>query len=148
MAVKRITERHGAVKVSNIYETKPRIDTGESLYLNLCITFDTEMTCLEIMKYLSEVELWVTEKNSHSQFRQSSVDCDLISYGDEIVRTPNLTIPHPDAHRRAFVMIPLAEICPDWTHPILRKTARQLAEESQWPGWGTFFLDGNSLLDF
>ena len=57
-----------------------------------------------------------------------TLDIDLIAYGRQAVDQPGLVIPHPRAHQRRFVMGPLAEIAPDWTHPVLGKTAVELAE--------------------
>ena len=56
-----------------------------------------------------------------------TLDLDLIAYGRRVVDEPGLTLPHPRAHKRAFVMGPLAEIAPDWRHPVLGATARELA---------------------
>ena len=56
-----------------------------------------------------------------------TLDLDLIAYGREVRAGPGLTLPHPRAHERRFVMGPLAEIAPDWTHPVLGATAAALA---------------------
>lgn len=56
-----------------------------------------------------------------------TLDLDLIAHGRTVLETPGLTLPHPRAHERAFVMGPLAEIAPAWTHPVLGKTAAELA---------------------
>jgi 2-amino-4-hydroxy-6-hydroxymethyldihydropteridine diphosphokinase len=57
------------------------------------------------------------------------IDLDLILYGDQIIDTPELKIPHPLMHQRRFVLEPLVEIAPGVRHPILNKTARQLLAE-------------------
>jgi 2-amino-4-hydroxy-6-hydroxymethyldihydropteridine diphosphokinase len=56
-----------------------------------------------------------------------TLDLDLIAYGRRVIDTPGLTLPHPRAHERRFVMGPLAEIAPGWVHPVLGKTAAELA---------------------
>jgi 2-amino-4-hydroxy-6-hydroxymethyldihydropteridine diphosphokinase len=56
-----------------------------------------------------------------------TLDLDLIAYGRQVIDAPGLTLPHPRAHERLFVMGPLAEIAPDWRHPVLGETARALA---------------------
>lgn len=59
-----------------------------------------------------------------------TLDLDLIAHGRVLMDQPELVIPHPRAHERLFVMGPLAEIAPDWRHPGLGLTARQLADQS------------------
>jgi 2-amino-4-hydroxy-6-hydroxymethyldihydropteridine diphosphokinase len=56
-----------------------------------------------------------------------TLDLDLIAYGREVIDRPGLIVPHPRAHERLFVMGPLAEIAPDWRHPVSVLTARDLA---------------------
>lgn len=59
-----------------------------------------------------------------------TLDLDLIAYGREVIDTPDLVLPHPRAHARRFVMGPLAEILPDWRHPVLGQTAAELAAKA------------------
>ncbi len=59
-----------------------------------------------------------------------TLDLDLIAYGRIVSDDPSLTLPHPRAHERLFVMGPLAEIAPEWRHPVLGKTAAELAREA------------------
>jgi len=72
-------------------------------------------------------------RSGHKSSR--SIDIDLILFGDEIVKSENLTIPHPAMHRRRFVLDPLAEIAPEVQHPILKQTVRHLRK--QLPAAGT-----------
>lgn len=58
------------------------------------------------------------------------IDIDIIYFGDEIIASNQLIIPHPRMHERNFVLIPLAEISPDFVHPLLKKSNEQLACES------------------
>ena len=66
-----------------------------------------------------------------------TLDLDLIAYGRDVLDTPSLIVPHPRAHERLFVMGPLAEIAPEWRHPVLRRTAADLAVTAQVGGDAT-----------
>ncbi|MCR5880623.1 2-amino-4-hydroxy-6-hydroxymethyldihydropteridine diphosphokinase [Phenylobacterium sp. J367] len=59
-----------------------------------------------------------------------TLDLDLVAYGRQVLETPELTLPHPRAHERLFVMGPLAEILPEWRHPLLGSTALDLAKSA------------------
>ncbi|WP_374468316.1 2-amino-4-hydroxy-6-hydroxymethyldihydropteridine diphosphokinase [Phenylobacterium sp.] len=59
-----------------------------------------------------------------------TLDLDLIAYGRQVIDTPGLVLPHPRAHERRFVMGPLAELLPGWRHPVLGRTAVELAAEA------------------
>jgi 2-amino-4-hydroxy-6-hydroxymethyldihydropteridine diphosphokinase len=134
--------------VSNVYESFLRLRGGVNPYLTVCAAFETDMGSQILIQFLRETERQLGSGVAEQSDERRTIDCDLISYDTEIVRTPQLTLPHPEAHSRAFVMIPLAEIRPHWQHPILNKTAEELARQVFWPGWGTFFASGKSLLDF
>jgi 2-amino-4-hydroxy-6-hydroxymethyldihydropteridine diphosphokinase len=57
------------------------------------------------------------------------IDLDLLLYAGDIIKTPELVVPHPEMHRRAFVLAPLAEIAPEARHPVFEKSAVQLLKE-------------------
>jgi 2-amino-4-hydroxy-6-hydroxymethyldihydropteridine diphosphokinase len=145
-ALARLSYSTKILEISDIYETYGQFENRDP-YLNCCLEVDTDMTSSQLISFLQETEKQISKEDAFGE-TSTVLDCDLISFGDEIVRTPKLTLPHPEAHRRAFVMIPLAQIKPQWVHPILKKTAEDLAKEAFWPGWGTFFAHGKSLLDF
>jgi len=147
-ALERISFSNKILSISEIYETYPRAGDGRDPYLNCCIELETDMNSFQLMQFLKETERQLTDTQDNERFNYSSIDCDLIAFELEVIMTPQLTLPHPDAYRRAFVMIPLSEIKPDWNHPILNKNAKDLAHDVYWPGWGTFFAHGKTLLDF
>jgi 2-amino-4-hydroxy-6-hydroxymethyldihydropteridine diphosphokinase len=145
-ALMRITFANKITLISDVYETFGAYEKRDP-YLNLCVEVETDMTSSQFILFLQETERQVADGKVVHEFK-SALDLDLIAFDNEVVRTPQLTIPHPEAHRRAFVMIPLSQIKPQWIHPILNKTAEELAKSAYWSGWGTFYAPGKSLLDF
>lgn len=83
----------------------------------------------EALARLLEVEAAFNRRRA-ARNAPRTLDLDLIAYGRRVIDTPGLVLPHPRAHERLFVMGPLAEIAPGWRHPILGRTARELAREA------------------
>ena len=73
---------------------------------------------------------WSVAFQKDVQIAALHLDLDLIAYGRVVLAEPGLVIPHPRAHERRFVMGPLAEIAPDWVHPVLAATAGELAADA------------------
>ena len=63
------------------------------------------------------------------RWHEREIDLDLLFYGDRIMSSPELTLPHPEIQNRAFVLVPMAELQPDFIHPILKKTIKDLRDE-------------------
>jgi 2-amino-4-hydroxy-6-hydroxymethyldihydropteridine diphosphokinase len=91
----------------------------------MVIKGETSQMPQELIKNLKSLE---TELGRIPSIRYGprKIDIDILFYGDLILTTPELTLPHPHLHERAFVLVPLADLAPDYIHPIMRKTIRQL----------------------
>jgi len=126
-----IQERIGTVAAaSRIYETAPwgTFDSPQPNFFNRGLLVETTLTAHEVLReaLAIEAELGRVRKAGSRLYSGRPMDIDLIFYNDEVIETPELTIPHPRMHQRLFVLEPLAEIMPEYRHPVLHKTVHEL----------------------
>ena len=101
---------------SSLYETKPLGPQNQPDYVNQVITVETQLSPHALLKALLAIELQMGRVR-HERWGARIIDCDIILFGDQVVQTPDLTIPHPEMKNRPFVLYPLAEIAPDLVLP-------------------------------
>ncbi len=123
-----ITALAPAVRVtreSRVYETAPWGFTDQPSFLNMVVAGETDLSPLELLKFLKTLE---TELGRTPTFRYGPrlIDLDILFYDDLILQTPELTIPHPKLHERAFVLVPLADLAPDLVHPLIQQNIADL----------------------
>lgn len=115
------------VSQSRWYQTKA-IGPTQPDYLNGCAILQVELTPEELLNTLLEIETKFGRVRLE-KWGPRTLDLDLLLYGDIILDTPNLQIPHPRMTERAFVLVPLAEIAPDWIDPVSQKAIAFLQQE-------------------
>lgn len=124
-----IEKRIGTVVcLSSFYETAPWGFQSENSFLNAAAGVDTSLSPEELMHITQEIEkqLGRLHKSVRKVYHDRPIDIDILLYGDAVIQTEALTIPHPEMTGRRFVMEPLAEIAPETVHPLLGKTMREL----------------------
>jgi 2-amino-4-hydroxy-6-hydroxymethyldihydropteridine diphosphokinase len=122
-AVQRIGGLGEVRAVSSFYDTKPVGFLEQPRFLNGALVLETELEPVELMRELLGVERAMGREREGAIAKGPRViDLDLLLYGDVVMSTEELTLPHPEMQARRFVLEPLAEIAPEWVHPVLGVT--------------------------
>lgn len=102
-------------------------------YLNGCVSLLTTYPPETLLEKLLEIEAQFGRVRGE-RWGPRILDLDVLLFGQSVIQTPTLTVPHPYLQERAFVLAPLAEICPGWNHPVLKQTIAELAKAVDYTG--------------
>jgi len=113
------------VAISPVYRTAPWGVTDQPDFLNAVMEVRSDLEPESLLNRLLEVESRLGRVR-RERWGPRSLDLDLLAYGQRVVKTSPLEVPHPRLPERAFVLVPLCDLAPDWRHPVLTLTASQM----------------------
>jgi len=124
-ALEFLSERLTVKKVSSVYETEPVGNVNQPHFLNLVCEVSTRLEPMGLLTLAKGMESKLGRTRGGANAPRP-IDIDILFYGNQVINTPKLIIPHPKLTQRAFVLVPLVEIAPDLAHPVSSKTVKEL----------------------
>ncbi|MDP2161485.1 MAG: 2-amino-4-hydroxy-6-hydroxymethyldihydropteridine diphosphokinase [Flavobacterium sp.] len=116
------------IKRSSVYETPPWGFQSQENFWNQVLMIETEFSPEKLLKNIAKIENWFGRERVSGKYTSREMDIDILYFDELIIETDTLVIPHPHIHKRLFVLVPLAEIAPEFVHPLLRLNSLQMFE--------------------
>lgn len=131
------------LKTSKMLKNPPREGIKSGYFLNGAIKIETSLKPIELLRFCKTIEKKLgreirpldyktmgLKKNRVRKYFSRTIDLDILFYGNKVIKSKNLTVPHPRIEKRDFVLIPFGEIAGDLRHPILKKTIEELLQHN------------------
>ncbi len=117
-------------RISPVYETEPWGFETKETFLNIAVELKTGLSPKDLIKTILQIEKQMGRIRKKSKgYSGRTIDIDILFYDDIELSVPGLTLPHPHAHERRFVLQPMCDIAPEFVHPVLRTGISQLLQE-------------------
>ena len=126
-AIARLRQLGEVVAVSSFYETEPMEFAAQPWFLNCAVALKTELMPKQFLSKMLSIERELGRRRTQPKGPRT-IDLDILLFGNSVIHTPQLDVPHPAMHQRRFVLEPLTEIAPDVRHPVFKRTAQELRE--------------------
>lgn len=127
-------EKISIVRTSAFYETEPWNMSTKNWFVNAVIEIKTQYSPYELLEICKKTEQKLGREPHNSQnYEDRTIDIDILFYDKEIINDENLTIPHKFVHLRAFTLVPMLELNPEFTHPVLHKNIIEMHNDLENP---------------
>lgn len=124
-----LCEEIDVIQTSALYETEPWGVKDQNWFLNVAVEINTTLSPQDLLVKCNQIESTLgRNRDVEKRWGERTLDIDIIFYGKEIINTDILVVPHTRMHERAFVLVPMLEIAPEFVHPIFNKSITDLYE--------------------
>ncbi len=128
------SEKINLIRTSAFYETEPWGMDSENWFVNAVVEIKTSLSPQELLAECQRIEQQLGRKREENKgYSDRTIDIDILFYNKDIINEENLTIPHKFVHLRAFTLVPLLELIPNFEHPVLHKTISELHNDLENP---------------
>ncbi|HEX2786758.1 MAG TPA: 2-amino-4-hydroxy-6-hydroxymethyldihydropteridine diphosphokinase [Ignavibacteria bacterium] len=117
------------IKKASLYETEPWGFKEQPDFINSAVEIETMLSAEELFNEVKSIEQKLKRK-SKGKWQEREIDIDILFYGNEIIKSERINIPHKEIEKRKFVLIPMYELAPDFVHPVFNETITELLSKS------------------
>ena len=122
------------VRTSAFYETEPWNMNSETWFVNAIVEIKTKLSAHELLTECQRIEKQLGRvRDNNENYTDRTIDIDILFFGKEIINDDDLVIPHKYLHLRAFTLVPMLELSPEFVHPVLHKSVSELNNDLENP---------------